>query len=103
MTVRIGIIGSRFAAHRHAEGLRQVSDAEIVAAASPNPEHVWEFTRRFGIPHAFKDYHDMIEGDLVDAVTIACPNNLHCEAALAAAAALPSPPPPPPPAPMAFT
>ena len=87
MSVRIGIIGSGLAATLHAEGLRQVRDAEIVAAASPNPEHVWEFHRRFGIPHAFKDYRDMLDGDLVDAVTVACPNDLHCEATLAAAAA----------------
>ncbi len=87
MTVRVGIVGSQFVANLHAQGLRQVPDAEITAAASPNPEHVWEFTRRFGIPHAFADYRDMIEGDLVDSVTIACPNDLHCEVALAAAAA----------------
>jgi len=87
MTVRIGIIGSRFVAHLHAEGLRQVPDVEIVAAASPNSDHVWEFAQRFGIPHAFTDYHDMLEGDLVDAVTVACPNDLHCEATLAAARA----------------
>ncbi len=87
MTVRIGIIGSGLAAALHAEGLRQVRDADIVAAASPNPEHVWEFHRRFAVPHAFKEYRDMLDGDLVDAVTIACPNDLHCEAVLAAAAA----------------
>ena len=87
MTVRVGIVGSRFVAAAHAEGLRQVRDAELVAAASPNSEHIWEFHRRFDIPHAFADYNDMLASDLIDAVTIACPNDLHCEVALAAAAA----------------
>lgn len=87
MTVRIGIIGSRFVAGRHAEALRRVPGAELVAACSPNPDHIWEFHRRFGPTHAFADYHDMIESGLIDAVTIACPNDLHCEVALAAAAA----------------
>src|SRR3990170_6877523 len=87
MTVRVGIIGSQYAAHLRAEGLRHVPEAEVVAAASPNPEHVWDFHRRFDIPHAFKDYHDMLDGDLIDAVTVACPTDLHCEAVLAAAAA----------------
>src|SRR3972149_8628128 len=86
MTVRVGIIGSQYAAHLHAEGLRPVPEAEVVAAASPNPEHVWDFHRRFDIPHAFKDYHDMLDGDLIDAVTVACPTDLHSEAVLAAAA-----------------
>ncbi|HSP56356.1 MAG TPA: Gfo/Idh/MocA family oxidoreductase [Dehalococcoidia bacterium] len=87
MTVRVGIIGSRFVATAHAEGLRQVPGAEIVAAASPNPEHIWEFHKRYGIPHAFADYKDMLTSGLVDAVTVACPNDLHCEVTLAAAAA----------------
>ena len=40
MTVRVGIIGSGFAASLHAQGLRQAPDAEIVAAASPNAEQL---------------------------------------------------------------
>ena len=87
MTVRIGIVGSGFAASLHAQALRQAPDVEIIAAASPNTEHVWVFTRCFDIPHAFIDYHDMLEGGLVDAITVACPNDLHCEVTLAAAAA----------------
>jgi len=87
MTVRIGIVGSQFIANVHATALRQVPGAELVAAASPNPEHVWEFHRRFDIPHAFGDYKDMLESGFIDAVTVACPNDLHCEVVLAAAAA----------------
>ena len=87
MTVRIGIVGSRFVAAAHAEGLRQVANAELVAAASPTPEHIWEFHRRFEVPHVFPDYKDMVTSDLVDAITVACPNDLHCEVTLAAAAA----------------
>ncbi len=87
MTIRIGIIGSRFVASLHAEALTRVPGVELAAACSPNPDHIWEFHRRFGIPHAFADYHDMLESGLIDAVTVACPNDLHCEVTLAAAAA----------------
>ncbi len=87
MTVRIGIVGSRFVAALHAEGLRRTPGAQLVAAASPDPEHVWEFHRRFDVPHVFGDYKDMITSGLVDAITVACPNDLHCEVTLAAAAA----------------
>lgn len=86
MTVRVGIVGSRFVAGLHAQALRSVPGAELAAAASPNPEHIWEFRRRFDIPHAFKDYRDMLESGLVDAITVACPNDLHAEVTLAAAA-----------------
>lgn len=71
----------------HAQALRQVPDAEIVAAASPDAEHVWVFTRTFGIPHAFIDYADMLKDDLVDAITVACPNDLHASVTLTAATA----------------
>lgn len=85
MTVRIGIVGSRFVANAHAEGIRQTPGAELVAAASPNPDHIWEFHRRWGVPHVFADYRDMF--GLVDAITVACPNDLHAPVTLAAAAA----------------
>ena len=87
MTVRIGIVGSGFAASLYAQGLRQVPDAKIVAAASPNAEHAWVFARSFGIPHTFVDYKDMLRGDLIDAIAIACPNDLHYEVTQTAAAA----------------
>ncbi|MDO8617221.1 MAG: Gfo/Idh/MocA family oxidoreductase [Dehalococcoidia bacterium] len=87
MTVRVGIVGSRFVATLHAQALRQIPGVELVAAASPTPEHVWEFHRRFEIPHAFGDYKDMLASGLIDAVTVACPNDLHCEVTIAAAAA----------------
>jgi predicted dehydrogenase len=87
MSIRIGIVGSRFVAGLHAEGLRWAPGAELAAAASPNPEHVWQFHNRFGIAHVFADYRDMLASGLVDAVTVACPNDLHCQVTLDAAAA----------------
>lgn len=87
VTVRFGIVGSQFVAHLHAEGMRQVPGVELVAAASPNPDHVREFARRFGIPHAYTDYREMLRREDVDAVTLACPNDLHCQVTLDAAAA----------------
>src|SRR5207244_13338102 len=85
--IRVGIVGSRFAANLHALGLRQAPGAELMAAASPNAEDAWEFHRRYEIPHVFKDYKDMLDSGFVDAVTVACPNDLHCGVPLAAAGA----------------
>jgi predicted dehydrogenase len=85
MTVRIGIVGSRFVANAHAQAIRQVPGAELVAAASPNPDHIWEFHRRWEVPHVFQDYYDMIGSDLIDAITVACPNDLHASVTFAAA------------------
>ncbi len=60
---------------------------ELTAVASPNAEHAWEFRRRFEVEHAFADYKDMLSSDLVDAITIACPNDLHAQVTIDAAAA----------------
>jgi predicted dehydrogenase len=87
MTVRVGIIGSRFVASAHAEGLRHVRGAELAAVASPTAEHVWDFHKRYDVPHAFQDYRDMLASGLIDAVTIAAPNDLHCQMTLDAAKA----------------
>jgi myo-inositol 2-dehydrogenase/D-chiro-inositol 1-dehydrogenase len=86
-TTRVGIVGSGFVASLHAQALQQAPGAEVVAAASPSAEHAFVFARTFGIPHAFIDYRDMLVGDLVDAITVACPNDLHFEVTRAAAAA----------------
>src|SRR5579884_4199231 len=40
--VGVGIIGSRFVADLHADALRRVRDADLLACASPNADHVGE-------------------------------------------------------------
>jgi len=87
VSIRVGIIGSRFVAAAHAEALRQTPGVELKAVASPNAEHSWAFRRRFEIEHAFTDYKDMLSSGFVDAVTIACPNDLHAQVTIDAAAA----------------
>ncbi len=87
MSIRVGIIGSRFVAAAHAEALRQTPGVELTAVASPNAEHAWAFRRRFKIEHAFTDYKDMLSSGFIDAVTIACPNDLHAQVTIDAAAA----------------
>jgi predicted dehydrogenase len=87
LTIRVGIIGSRFIAAAHAEALRQTPGVELTAVASPNAEHAWALRRRFAIEHAFTDYKDMLSSGFVDAITIACPNDLHAQVTIDAAAA----------------
>lgn len=85
--VKVGIIGSQFIAGIHAESFKSVPDAQVVAAASPNEEHVGAFAEKHGIPNTFTDYRQMLELEGLDMVTLCLPNYLHCEAAVAAAEA----------------
>ena len=87
MTTRIGIVGSGFVARLHAEAFHYVADAEVVAVASPNREHAEAFGRRFGVSNVFTDYRELLKLSELDAVTIACPNDLHAQVAIDTAAA----------------
>ncbi len=86
-TVGVGIIGSQFIAAIHAESLKQCVHAKLLAAASPNQQHVRKFAANFGIPHTFTDYRRLLEQPGIDLVVVGVPNHLHCQIALDAAAA----------------
>lgn len=83
--VRVGLIGAGFVSAIHAEALRRVAAAEVVAAASPHRAR--EFAARHGIPRWFSDYRQMLEMKDLDMVVLGLPNDLHCQAATDAAAA----------------
>jgi predicted dehydrogenase len=83
--IRIGIVGSGFVANLHAEAFAHVPDAEVVAVASPRNARAFAAAR--GIPNAFADYRELLKLADLDAVSIACPNDLHAQAAIDAASA----------------
>ncbi len=86
-TVKIGLIGTGFVADLHAAASRMVPEVEIVAVASPSPGKADHFARERGIPHAFKDYRELLQLKDVQLVTLALPNHLHAQACLDAAKA----------------
>ena len=61
--VKVGLIGSQFVSTIHAESLKRVADAEILAVASPTEEHVKAFAQQHNIPNYFTDYRKMLEMD----------------------------------------
>jgi myo-inositol 2-dehydrogenase/D-chiro-inositol 1-dehydrogenase len=85
--IGIGIIGSGFVAEIHAEALKQVPAAALVAVASPTEGKAQAFAERHHIPAAFNDYRALLERPEVDVVSLCLPNDLHCAATEAAAAA----------------
>lgn len=85
--VGIGLVGSQFVSTIHAEALKTVPDAEIVAVVSPTEGHAREFAGHHGIPHYFTDVHKMLAMNEIDMVVIGAPNIFHCEITVAAAKA----------------
>jgi predicted dehydrogenase len=86
-TVHVGLVGSQFISAIHAESLRAVPDAEVVAVASASEAHARAFAERHGIQRWFTDYRKMYELPTLDLVVLGLPNDLHCDATVAAAQA----------------
>lgn len=86
-TVKVGLIGSQFISTIHAESLQACAAAETIAVASPTPGNAEGLAGQFGIPRHFTDYQDLLAVDEIDMVVIGIPNDLHCEAVVAAAKA----------------
>lgn len=88
MVVKVGLIGSGFVADIHAHAFKHfVQDAEVVAVASKTPGKAARFAKERGIPHAFERYQDLLAMKEIDLVTLAIPNDLHCQITLDAARA----------------
>lgn len=85
--VKIGLIGSQFVSTIHAESLKRVADAEIIAVASKTEEHVKAFAQKHNIPSYFTDYKKMLEMDEIDMVVLGVPNDLHAQVTIDSAKA----------------
>jgi len=83
--LRVGIVGSKFAAMLHAECYRRKDEVEMVAVAAL--DDLEEFATRFDIPHIHEDFHEMVERDDIDAISVCVPNFLHHDVTIAAAKA----------------
>jgi myo-inositol 2-dehydrogenase/D-chiro-inositol 1-dehydrogenase len=85
--VRVGLVGSQFVSTIHLESLRAVPGTEIVAVTSATPASAQAFAERHGIRRWFTDYREMYELPDLDMVVLGLPNDLHCDATVAAAEA----------------
>jgi predicted dehydrogenase len=85
--IGVGLIGSQFISTIHAEALKSVADAELLAVMSPTDGHARDFAAKYDIPHHFTKLDKLLAMDAIDMVIVGAPNFLHCDIALAAAAA----------------
>jgi len=83
-SVRIGIIGAKFAGAFHTEVWKTIPGAEVVAVADISPEAGAAFQKKFGTPKVYKDAIELIRDPDIDVVDICVPNFLHAEIAIAA-------------------
>lgn len=89
MTLRIGLIGCGGITQPHVDGWKSVADrAKIVAVADVSEAATQARIAQIGYNvRIYRDYHELLNDPEVDAVDIALPHHLHCEAIVAAAKA----------------
>jgi predicted dehydrogenase len=61
--VKIGMIGSQFAADLHLRNLSKLRGAklDVIAIASKNKEHAAAFAKKYDIPNFYDDYRRILE------------------------------------------
>jgi predicted dehydrogenase len=82
--VRIGMLGSGFIGEFHADGLRYVPEARVVANWGAGPERREAFAARFG-SRPLETLDAVCADPEVDLVVVSLPNHLHLDAVRSAA------------------
>ena len=75
--IRFGIVGTGTIAHRFAEAIKNVANAELIAVASRTKENAEKFGDEFNLEHRYDSYEKMALADTVDAAYIAVPHSGH--------------------------
>lgn len=75
--IKFGIVGTGNIAHRFAEAVKNVEQAELAAVASRTKENADRFGDEFNIPVRFDSYEKMAQSDVIDVAYIAVPHSGH--------------------------
>lgn len=79
---RWGILGPGRIAHKFAQDLLTLPDAQLYAVASTNQQRAEEFASTYNAPHAFGSYEELLTLPDLDVVYVATPHIKHHENAL---------------------
>ncbi|MGQ9732002.1 MAG: Gfo/Idh/MocA family protein [Candidatus Zipacnadales bacterium] len=74
--VRAGVIGAGIGKF-HIQGFLNHPKAECIALCDLNATLAQEVANRFGVPHVFTDYKEMLKLEGLNAVSVCVPNALH--------------------------
>jgi predicted dehydrogenase len=85
--LRIGLVGSGFAAHFHlASYAKTYGEAfEVAAICGTNRDRTAALAKQFGVATCIDDYQQMLRDPAIDVVDLCVPNHLHMPFILAAA------------------
>jgi predicted dehydrogenase len=84
-TVRIGIVGSKFAADFHCDSYSRNPHARLRAVAAI--DNLEPISKKWNIPATYQDYREMFAREDLDLISVCIPNFLHHDAVIAASEA----------------
>ncbi len=82
--LRCAVIGTGAIGMDHLNSLSLCRRAALVAIAENNPQRAKAAADHYHLTRSYTDYREVLEQPDIDAVTIAVPNNLHCQVAIQA-------------------
>jgi len=82
--VRIGVIGVGIIGKAHLEEYAQIPDAEVIAVCDINESEARKAADKFGIPHVYSDFRELLKRDDLDVVDVCLHNNFHAPVTIAA-------------------
>jgi len=86
--IGIGVIGcGAIAQEAHLPNYAAHPKARLVALADIDNQRATEVAQRFGVPNVYTDYHQLLERDDIQAVSVCTPNYLHAQQTIEAAKA----------------
>jgi predicted dehydrogenase len=80
--LKIGIVGSKFAAMLHAESYKRLPFVQMYSVAAI--DNLDEFANEYQIPNRYGDYREMFEKEEFDLISVCVPNFLHKDVVIAA-------------------
>lgn len=83
--VRVGMVGSKFAAGLHAESYKRLPHAQLVAVAAK--DNLNEYGDQYGVKDRYDDAADLFARKDLDLISVCVPNFLHKDIVLQAVAA----------------
>ncbi|MFQ5794810.1 MAG: Gfo/Idh/MocA family protein [Candidatus Bipolaricaulia bacterium] len=75
--IQVGVIGSGTIARSHVNAYQESGRAQVLGVVDVDEARAEALAEAFGVPHAFRDYHELLKLDEVEAVSICTPNDLH--------------------------
>ncbi|UFT98937.1 Gfo/Idh/MocA family oxidoreductase [Radiobacillus kanasensis] len=84
-TLKVGVVGcGSIANHRHLPEYQNNPDAEIIAVCDKVEDRAKATAERFGAGKYYTDYHELLQNEEIDIVSVCTPNYLHAPVSIAA-------------------